>query len=183
MSASTQATDAEVLSRNVEDLTFESATLASLGAVLRFLSGSGLPIADVEAHINAFTLAKSGGDLVGTVGLELHGEHALLRSLFVAPTHRSKGIGAALAEHAESRAEVEGVRELYLLTTGAAAYFENLGFASVPRDQVPQEIRSTAQFSSLCPSTAACMRKAIAESLEIGTPSLLVASSSAGKQR
>src|SRR5438132_212642 len=104
--------------KNVEELTFESATVASLGGVLRFLSGSGLPVADVEARIDAFTLAKSKGHLVGTVGLELYGELALLRTLFVAAHHRSIGIGAALAQSAESRAAIGGVRELYLLTTG-----------------------------------------------------------------
>jgi amino-acid N-acetyltransferase len=167
MSANTQATDREMLVvahelKNVEDVTFETATVASLDAVLRLLSNSGLPVADVEVHIDAFTLARSEGQLVGTVGLEMYGEIALLRSLFVAPTHRSKGIGAVLVQSVQSRVVTKGVRGLYLLTTGATAYFENLGFTSVPRDQVPQEIRSTAQFSSLCPSTAACMRKAIA---------------------
>jgi len=166
MSASTQATEREFLvtteMKNVEDLTFESATVASLAAVLRFLSGSGLPVADVEAHIGAFTLAKSQGHLVGTVGLEPYSELALLRSLFVAPTHRSKGIAAALVQSVEARAAAEGVRSLYLLTTGATAYFANLGFVSLAREQVPEAIRGTAQFSSLCPSTAVCMRKAIA---------------------
>lgn len=163
--------------KNVENLTFEPASVASLDAVLRLLSNSGLPVADVEAHIDAFTLARSEGHLVGIVGLELHGELGLLRSLFVAPAHRSKGIGAALVQSVQLRAATKGVRELYLLTTGATAYFENLGFASLPRDQVPQEIRCTAQFSSLCPSTAACMHKLIVESLEIGSPSRLAASS------
>jgi len=149
------------------DLAFESATIAALAAVLRLLSDNGLPVADVEVQIDAFTLVKSEGTVVGTVGLETYAKLALLRSLCVAPSHRSRGIGAALVRTIESRAALEGVRELYLLTTGAKEYFANLGFVSVPRDQVPHEIRSTAQFSSLCPSTAVCMCKAVAGSLEL----------------
>ena len=149
---------------------FEAATSASLGAVLRLLSDSGLPVADVETHIDAYTLATSEGNLVGTAGLEIHGTLALLRSLCVAPSHRSRGIAAALVASVESRAALEGVRELYLLTTEAMGYFANLGFVPVPREQVPPEIRRTAQFSSLCPSSAVCMRKPIVPSLELGEP-------------
>lgn len=150
--------------RNAENLTLECATVADLDAVLRLLSNSSLPVADLEPHIAAFMLAKSEGTIVGSVGLETYGERALLRSLCVAESHRSKGIGVALVLTVASRAAEQGVRELYLLTTGAATYFANLGFVSLSRDQVPHEIRCTAQFSSLCPSTAVCMCRAVASS-------------------
>ena len=141
---------------------FERATIADLAAVRELLSNSGLPVADLEHHIEAFTLAKSEGMLVGSVGLETYGELSLLRSLCVDEAHRCQGIGLALLYAVAARAAEQGVRALYLLTTGAATYFENQGFVALSREQVPHEIRRTAQFSSLCPSSALCMRKVIA---------------------
>jgi amino-acid N-acetyltransferase len=64
----------------------------------------------------------------------------------------------------EARAASRGVRELYLLTTGAVAYFEHHGFARTSREEAPERIRSTAQFCTLCPSTAFCMRKLLSTS-------------------
>jgi len=129
--------------------------------VRRLLSDSNLPLQDLESHIDAFTLAKCNGILVGTAGLEIYGECALLRSLCVAERHRSKLVGLALVSAIASRAFAQGVRELYLLTTGAAPYFANLGFMQIERELAPIEIRNTAQFAGLCPASAVCMRKAL----------------------
>jgi amino-acid N-acetyltransferase len=145
--------------RNEEE--FELATIADFDAIFRLLSDSSLPAADLKDHVEAFTLAKLDGSIVGTVGVELYGEVALLRSLCVAAPHRSRRIGADLVSAVTSRALSSGVRELYLLTTDAAPYFANLGFAQVQRDQVPLAIRNTAQFSGLCPSSAVCMCRTI----------------------
>ena len=152
--------------RNADSPTLESASARDLDAVVQLLSRSHLPVADVESHINAFTLARSNGIVVGTAGLEKFGELALLRSLCVAEHHRSKRIGRALVSGVVSSALAQGARELYLLTTNAAPYFEKLGFVTIEREQAPPEIRNTAQFSALCPTSAVCMRKTIGPSLE-----------------
>jgi amino-acid N-acetyltransferase len=153
---------------NADDLTLEPASAHDLDAVVQLLSRSSLPVADLASHINAFTLARWHGIVVGTVGFEIFGELALLRSLCVAEHHRSKRIGFALVSAIVSSAFARGVRELYLLTTEAASYFEKLGFVGIERDQAPREIRNTAQFSALCPNSAVCMRKTIGQSLEAG---------------
>jgi N-acetylglutamate synthase-like GNAT family acetyltransferase len=142
-------------------LTLEPASSAEFDAVSRLLSASNLPVSDLESHIAAFTLAKADGLVVGTAGLEIYGELALVRSLCVVASRRSDGIGAALLEAVTSCATAQGVQEFYLLTTGAAPYFAKLGFVPLAREQAPLEIRNTAQFSSLCPSSAVCMRKPI----------------------
>ena len=145
----------------MEAPTIERASALDFDAVFRLLSTSNLPVADLESHINAFTLARWNGIVVGSVGLETFGELALMRSLCVAERHRSRGIGGALLSALASRALARGVRELYLLTTGAESYFASQGFAQINQEQAPQEIRSTAQFSALCPKSAVCMRKTI----------------------
>lgn len=40
--------------------------------------------------------------------------------------------------HTFEAATSRGVRELFLLTTGAAAYFEHHGFARTPRENAPR---------------------------------------------
>ena len=142
-----------------DDVNLEPAGAPDLEAVVRLLSANHLPVADLESRIDAFLLAKRDGIVVGTVGLEIYGELALLRSLCVAEGHRSKRIGGALISAVASRALAQGVRELYLLTTGAAPYFAKRGFVQINRDQTPLEIRNTAQFSALCPASAICMRR------------------------
>jgi len=151
---------------NAEHLALEPATAHDLDAVAHLLSKSNLPVADLESHINAFTLARWDGILVGTVGIEIFGELALLRSLCVAEHHRSKRIGLALVSAIVSSALAQGVRDLYLLTTEAGSYFEKLGFVGIERDQAPRAIRNTVQFSALCAKTAVCMRRTIGRSLD-----------------
>jgi amino-acid N-acetyltransferase len=95
------------------------------------------------------------------VGLELHGDVALLRSLVVEPAHRGSGDGVALVAAAEEHARHHGVRQIYLLTTTAAPFFARLGWRDADRDGAPDAIRRTREFSGLCPSTASFMVKAV----------------------
>lgn len=64
-----------------------------------------------------------------------------------------------LVKTAEQEAAISGVRRLFLLTTTANEYFSGMGYRSVRRSEAPSPIRSTSQFSSLCPATAVCMMK------------------------
>ncbi|MCI0517368.1 MAG: hypothetical protein L0Y45_06000 [Woeseiaceae bacterium] len=54
-----------------------------------------------------------------------------------------------------------GVRQLWLLTTGAEHYFEKLGFLAASRALAPPEIRQTTEFTSLCPDSAVLMSKSL----------------------
>jgi amino-acid N-acetyltransferase len=112
--------------------------------------------ADVELY-GSF----AGGELVGMIGLQRCGGRGLLRSLAVAPAARSHGVAAALCRGLLDLAARRGLPELWLLTTSARDYFPRHGFAAVARDEAPQEIRATAQFSSLCPASAVVMRRAL----------------------
>jgi len=49
-----------------------------------------------------------------------------------------------------------------LLTTSAESFFRLAHYVRVERDHVPQAIRGTTQFASLCPASAAVMRKTLA---------------------
>jgi N-acetylglutamate synthase-like GNAT family acetyltransferase len=137
------------------------ASADDLPGIEALLSGSQLPTTDVAQHLGGFILARAEGELVGTGALEWYGEVALLRSVCVAPSHRSHRVGRALLDAIESDATSQGIHHLYLLTTTAADYFARHGFATISRDQAPPAIQQTAEFRTLCPSSAICMQKAL----------------------
>jgi amino-acid N-acetyltransferase len=127
----------------------------------RLLDECGLPHADLdtpEVRLFGFFLDD---ELAGMVGLECHGRVGLLRSLAVAQQQRGTGLGAMMTAHAERRADEFGLDELYLLTMTAADFFKRLGYRPADRDEVPEVIRGTAQFSGLCPSSSAVMAKRV----------------------
>jgi amino-acid N-acetyltransferase len=129
-------------------------------AVKQLLSESGLPIEDITAHhLDHFFGCGSGLELEGLVGLELYGDVALLRSLAVASSRRGSGVGSGLVVHAEHHARDQGVQSLYLLTTTAEQFFLRRGYARIPRENAPAAIKSTSEFSGICPTSSAFMVK------------------------
>jgi len=142
-------------------LVLQPAEPRDLAAIRALLVEVDLPAGDIGAANQCFVLAREGGALVGCVGLEVHGSAALLRSLAVVPSRQGTGVGRALYRRALDEARARGVTALYLLTTTAERYFAREGFQTIGRDRVPAEVRTSAEFGSLCPATAACMWKPI----------------------
>ena len=103
-------------------LTFAFARPEDETQVRELLIASGLPDADAGPHLGNFILAKVGTELAGCIGLEIARDCGLLRSLAVAPQHRSLGLGAQLCDRLEEHAGRLGFRTLYLMTTTAAGY-------------------------------------------------------------
>lgn len=123
-----------------------------------FLQAAGLPTDDVAAGRQEYLLAREGGRIVASVGLEVAGADALVRSLAVAQDRRGLGLGKRMLDAAVERARVRGIKTLYALTTTAEAFASAQGFVRIPRAEVPGAIASLPQFRSLCPVTAVCMR-------------------------
>jgi len=142
---------------------FRPATAADLADIAAFLNDCGLPAQDLTPTILAgFELAVAvDGRLVGQIGLETFGDIGLLRSLAVVPEWRKHGLGAQLVARREAAARAAGLSAVYLLTSSAAEFFRHRGYAEVPRETVPAAITAHAQFRSLCPSSARCLRKAL----------------------
>ncbi|MEJ5357881.1 MAG: arsenic resistance N-acetyltransferase ArsN2 [Desulfobacterales bacterium] len=129
-------------------------------AIRRLLDSCRLPTADLTGGPGPFFLgALAGEELLGTVGLEIYGEAALLRSLAVDPRHRGEGLAGRLLAAAEAHARGRSVARLYLLTTTAETYFRSRGYRRVPRAEAPEAIRGTREFASLCPQSAAFLVK------------------------
>ena len=137
-----------------------------LPAVAALLQRCELPTADLtDAPGLAFWILEASGSLVGAVALEGTGPAArLLRSLVVDPARRRRGLARALVVRAESEAASAGVERLVLLTETAQSFFNRLGYEVIERSAVPELLRESAEFRSLCPATAACMAKRLVPS-------------------
>lgn len=135
----------------------------ALEPVKRLLSAVGLPTDDLtSAHLEHFFARGGEQELTGTVGLEIAGDVALLRSLAVAADRRGQGYGQELVSAAERHARAHGVKEIYLLTTTAQRFFEHLGYRASARATAPAAISATREFASICPASAVFMVKKLA---------------------
>jgi amino-acid N-acetyltransferase len=140
---------------------------ADLTAVLALLQAAGLPTADLTSVTCLHLWVLEAEDsLVGVVGMERFGARALLRSLAVAPSYRQRGMGHQLVARLESEARADDVEQLVLLTETAERFFRAIGYEAIDRRRVPEEIRQSAEFRSLCPASAVCMSKLLTSSGE-----------------
>ena len=126
------------------------------------LTAGGLHHEDITpSHLQHFLVLKDdpSSTLTGVVGLELINNNALLRSLAVIEPHRSKGLATQLLKEIEKYARSNQVDTLYLLTLTAERFFAKRGYRKTDRKSAPPAIQETAEFKSLCPATAVCMKK------------------------
>ncbi|MCA2378996.1 GNAT family N-acetyltransferase [Agrobacterium genomosp. 3 str. RTP8] len=121
------------------------------------LSASGLPTEDLEdAERSFYRAVTSDGGTVGYAGIEACGGDVLLRSIVILPEHRGKALGKALTKETLRSANVSSA--VFLATTTAAPFFENLGFVVVQRSDVPAAVLATRQLSGICPASATIMK-------------------------
>jgi amino-acid N-acetyltransferase len=126
------------------------------------LNGCSLPTADLKInHTVQFFGVYQNKNLIACIGVEIYGDAALLRSLAVDSKSRKKGIARQLSEYVENYCNQNSVREVFLLTETAEKYFENHGYKIQNRDDAPLHIKSTTQFSDLCPSSSIFMKKTL----------------------
>ncbi len=128
-----------------------------LAAIEELLGAAGLPFDDCAEELPYLLLIEVAGAPVAVAGLQPAGAYGLLRSFVVAPDWQHQGLAERLYNALLTRAELTGMRALYLLTETAAGYFTRLGFCAVARAAAPGPIRATAQFAALCPASATLM--------------------------
>lgn len=121
------------------------------------LSEANLPLEGVATAFGTFIVALESDRMTGAIGLELHGEDALLRSAVVAPEARGTGVGTSLVEAVIAQARCRGLRRVFLLTTTAERFFARFGFREIGRDAVPEPVRRSPEFAGVCPSSATAM--------------------------
>jgi amino-acid N-acetyltransferase len=150
--------------------TIERALDSDRTAIESLLVASGLPLDGLEIALPTFFVARDDGSVVGCAGFERYGPAGLLRSVCVAPELRGTGVGRELVDAAEQLAVSVGVSELFLLTETAEAWFPRLGYASAARTSVPASLTASPEFTSVCPDTAAVLRKTLRPLLVAAAP-------------
>ena len=129
----------------------------SFQAFTSLLKSSGLPADDLDYRRDLLVGYYEGDELVGTGGLEVYEPYALLRSLSVKMGIRGKAVGSAITEFLVAEAKQRKLKAIYLLTETASGFFIKKGFVEVPREAVPQGVRSSEEFAKLCPQSATVM--------------------------
>ena len=118
-------------------------------AIVDLVETVHLPPEGIAEAMEYFWVARAGEHIVGTVGLEVYDDLALLRSLAVTPARQRTGLGRALTETALSYLTTRQFRAVYLLTTTAEALFARYGFCPVGRDEVPASVQQSVEFQGL----------------------------------
>lgn len=117
-----------------------------------------LPIDGWREHVDSTLVAVDEAQVIGNAALERYGDAALLRSVAIDRAHQRRGLGGELTAAAIRLARASGIRDLYLLTTSAEAFFSRLGFVAVERGDVPDSVKQSVEFRSLCCESARVMR-------------------------
>jgi len=137
------------------------ASSADLGPIRALLEASGLPTSDLASAAPQFVAFRHAGQIAAAGALEHFGSAALLRSVVVAPDQRSRGLGRHMTCELERLAQNSGVTELILLTQTASDFFKRQGYRVIERSAAPVAVQQSAEFRSLCPSSATCMAKSL----------------------
>jgi amino-acid N-acetyltransferase len=142
---------------NTSQVIIREAINDDLKAIKSLLDSASLPSSDIEKHLSNFFVLKNEGDIIGTIGMELYGDTALLRSLAVKKDYQNKGYGQRLYQTLISKVKKMDVMNIYLLTETAVGFFSKEGFQEIRRELVPPAIKQTYEYSTLCPEGAVCM--------------------------
>lgn len=146
------------------DIVIERASTADLEALHRLLEEHHLPTAGLRDHLAHALVARERGVIVGSAALEIYRDGALLRSVAVRQRLQRTGLGGRLTRAALDLASERRVHAVYLLTTTAERYFPKFGFERITREDVPDGVKTSVEFTAACPSTAVVMRRILANS-------------------
>jgi amino-acid N-acetyltransferase len=130
----------------------------SFSAAIALLKKNNLPTEDLDPGKQLFVV-EEGDNVVATVAVEYNYNDALLRSLSVSEEKRKSGIGAELVEFIEGYVQKQGVQRIYLLTTTAADFFSKRGYTIIDRNNIPEFIKNTKEYSTICSSSSTLMKK------------------------
>jgi amino-acid N-acetyltransferase len=118
-----------------------------------------MPAEDLDSAPAVFFRFHAEGETLGFAGLEGQGRDLLLRSMWVAPAQRNRGMGACVLGQVERIAHDRGCDTLHLLTTTAERFFLRHGYVPLTREQAPASIAESREFQSLCPASAVYLSK------------------------
>lgn len=144
---------------NCENIIITNASTDDLTDILDLLSEVQLPHDGVAENVSTFFVARDeSARLIATIGMERHGDTALLRSAAVGPPYQGCGIGSRLTRHLLDRATSNGVERVVLLTSTAGRFFaEHFGFCETSRTAFDKELAESSEWNLPRCSSAVCM--------------------------
>lgn len=135
----------------------QTASPDDLDRILFLLGQSNLPLSGVSEIVSDFKVIRHESEVIAAGAIERLGKNGLLRSLVVDSKHRGQGLGEKIVS---ALLGVEN-EDVYLLTDTAEPFFVRFGFARVSREEAPPEVRASEEFRSLCPESAAFMKRSV----------------------
>lgn len=134
----------------------------ALEKLQKFLQSNKLPNQDISEYLTIkgrvfLGYYDDGGELIGSGGLEMYGDSALLRSVAVKESVRGQQLGKKIVDDLVTQARNSKINSIFLLTETAKDFFTKKGFTIVSRDEVPSQVRASSEFTHVCPSSAICM--------------------------
>jgi N-acetylglutamate synthase-like GNAT family acetyltransferase len=113
-----------------------------------FLDEMDLTLAGLDdPTVRLWIERELGGTIIGSTGYEASpdGEDVLIRSVAVAPTHRSTGAGTRLATFAIQAAARSGARRAWLFSRRSGPFWQGLGFRAADRAELATVLKQTHQ--------------------------------------
>jgi len=151
------------LNRETRVIEIREAANAEMAVIYAPLEQAGLPTSDIPASNPRFMVLREDGNIVAVGGLQPFGSAALIRSIVVAADRRGAGLGRVIVQELEKAARAARIDRLILLTQTAREFFAHQGFHVIERSAAPQEVQGCEEFRALCPASATCKMKVLAE--------------------
>lgn len=145
----------------ISQIKIKKATVQQRQEMINLLQSEKLPVGDLSLSPDSFLVATDEDKVIGAVGLEQYDNCGLLRSMVVDKKYRNRSIASQLIQQLENQATAAGISYMYLLTETAADYFERKGYQRITREEVPEKLQGSTEFSYVCPAGAIVMKKEI----------------------
>lgn len=129
--------------------------------IIELLKTEKLPVDDLPGNFDHFFVAIVDDIVVGAIGLEHYPPLGLLRSMVVREDYRNQKIAGTLVETLEKHASNLSIDSIFLLTETASTWFDKKNYQRVERTEVPDAIKQSTEFSSVCPVSAIVMKKTL----------------------
>ncbi len=122
------------------------------------LLAEALPVETIlSAPVQFYEIVTDTGARIGWGGLEIYGDHAVVRSVVIKSVLRKTGAGRVLIKSLIHEARALGLKKLWLLTISAEVFFEKMGFKHALRTDAPKDIQNCEEFTWAHNETAHCM--------------------------
>jgi len=151
--------DLAALLRDLPHPTVRPASGPDLPAIATLLHEGGLTAGAARERVGRTVIAETDrGKPLATAAWEPVEGVALLRSVATRPDARGYGLGTHVVAAALRGIASASLRDVYLVTADAEAFFKSSGFRVVSRDDLPPAIARHAQITRECPTSAPVMR-------------------------